>query len=523
MILTFICLSILLAQYAYASNVAVSNVALQNIDTTANTIEIRFDLSQENTYSGTDANSQAFFDRVWVFVKFWNDSWVADTAWGHATLSSGGTLGDYSSSTGTGIADGVGAFCQPGPNQTLVWEYGTDGLGDTATAKVRVMAIEMVYIPEGQFYAGDASSTDTIMDKDTAGTALISATANIIYSSDTNYDDTQFGGDGAGILVDGDNGIDKDGTVEVDNAGFPTGYNAFYIMKYEVSQGQYRDFLNTLTKAQQTTRVAEIGTASDYAMNDAATVTCRSGIRLPASIPGSGPVTFGCDLDADGTFNEADDGEWLACNYLSWMDLCAFADWAGLRPFTELEFEKASRGGNIASAAGEYAWGNTTIDYFSDLTNAGTSSEVKGPTRSGANCNYNACSPDGPMRCGMFATSSSTRAEAGASYYGVMELSGNLWERPVTIGIGGGVEGVTGGRDFTGTHGDGSLTSGGYADNSDWPGYVTDKVSGATGSGFRGGDWNNGSAYARVADRNRAAYARTNRLNNFGGRCARTE
>ena len=34
-------------------------------------------------------------------------------------------------------------------------------------------------------------------------------------------------------------------------AGFPNDYNAFYCMKYELSQGGYRDFLNCLTYTQQ--------------------------------------------------------------------------------------------------------------------------------------------------------------------------------------------------------------------------------------------------------------------------------
>jgi formylglycine-generating enzyme required for sulfatase activity len=40
------------------------------------------------------------------------------------------------------------------------------------------------------------------------------------------------------------------------NPYYPVGFRGFYTMKYEISQVQYRDFLNTLTRAQQQERVA---------------------------------------------------------------------------------------------------------------------------------------------------------------------------------------------------------------------------------------------------------------------------
>src|ERR1017187_9220532 len=43
-----------------------------------------------------------------------------------------------------------------------------------------------------------------------------------------------------------------------------------------------------------------------------------------------------------------------------------------------------------------------------------------------------------------------------------------------------------------------------------------------TGSGFLGGDWNNTTSNAPVADRNNAANTNTNRNNNNGGRLAKT-
>jgi len=186
---------------------------------------------------------------------------------------------------------------------------------------------------------------------------------------------------------------------------------------------------------------------------------------------------------------------------------------------TELEFEKVCRGPNSA-VAGEYAWGNANIaGLVYTLSNDGQYNEAiatnyaSDPT---GNASYWATdgSINGPLRCGIFATSSSTRAEAGASYYGVMELSGNLLERPVTLGN-------SNGRSFLGSHGDGSLSTNGHATNSDWPGESGGEVTGATGSGFRGGSWVDDATIFRVSGRRFAALTYTDRYYSDGFRCVR--
>jgi hypothetical protein len=90
-----------------------------------------------------------------------------------------------------------------------------------------------------------------------------------------------------------------------------------------------------------------------------------------------------------------------------------------------------------------------------------------------------------------------------------MEMSGNLYERPVTVGN-------PTGRLFTGTHGDGLLTLAGNADVSGWPG------TNGVGAGFRGGDWYNGETSLQVSGRNNAAYTYVNRYYIFGGRGVRS-
>ena len=110
---------------------------------------------------------------------------------------------------------------------------------------------------------------------------------------------------------------------------------------------------------------------------------------------------------------------------------------------------------------------------------------------------------------GIFARPGSTREQAGASYWGIMELSGNLWERPVSIGN-------TPGRGFTGLPGNGVLAANGDADTAFWPG------ADASGAGGRGGNWYHAASVARASDRSYAAYVNAARGDNYGGRAARS-
>lgn len=131
---------------------------------------------------------------------------------------------------------------------------------------------------------------------------------------------------------------------------------------------------------------------------------------------------------------------------------------------------------------------------------------------------------------GIFAANAnnSGRITSGATYYGIMEMSGNVLERSVTLAN-------VAGRSYTGLHGNGSLFTDGSADVDFWPGINgnsdpnsvntafggTIGVTDAAGSGFRGGSVNQGNQ-ARVADRGGANFAANFRANNYGYRGVRS-
>ncbi len=249
-------------------------------------------------------------------------------------------------------------------------------------------------------------------------------------------------------------------------ADFPKGYAGFYCMKYEVSQKQYVDFFNTLPTtpiADPQKGVRNLGNTGNY----------RNFFTWS-------PATNLTDATTGSTSGDR------AQNYMGWADACAYADWAALRPMSELEYEKAARGndvtyGPIYPVQFEFPWGNTNITNLTGtLTNDGTISEgIPNPTSNNANALYTG-GISGPVRNGIFAAKNQTtdqRQQSGASFYGVMELSGNLAEMVVSTTIPYHSTCPAPQHAFSRTiHGDGSLNNNGNCDIPTWsnnPGYYT--------------------------------------------------
>ena len=530
-------LYLLFSSVALANNLNISNVTIASQDTSANTVTLQFDISWDNSWY--DSINK---DAAWVFIKYTTSN--SDT-WHHALLKTSGTNpSGFSTGSGTAIEivvsqDKRGAFIQRSSQGSgtlsttsvqFVWDYGVDGVADSAAnsngLRIKAIGIEMTYIPEGGYYLGDGSSgTLGEFEWEASRPGAVDSETDLMTFASGETDDDQW-------YYNTDSSASSDdvasGTLFTVSSSFPKGYAAFYLMKYEITEGEYVNFLNTLSRLQQNKRV-ESDVSGDSPVGNKTYVlanasSAASANRNTVQCPGSGngttnPIFF--------TTSRSD----RACSYLSWQDLAAYLDWAALRPFTEMEFEKACRG-PIYPVDGEYAWGTTSITGAAAggiSLNPETGAETI--STSGANAVYNNVtfssgdSGTGPLRVGILATSATTetRLTTGAGYYGNMDLSGSLWERPVTVGN-------ASGRGFSGSHGDGALTTltsyEGNADNPDWPLIdATDTARGitsSTGSGFRGGSWNNTSAYLVVSDRYYAGDANDTRASTHGGRGART-
>ena len=203
----------------------------------------------------------------------------------------------------------------------------------------------------------------------------------------------------------------------------PRVFSAFWMMKYEVTEGQYVDFFNTLTDSQQ----------------DLMDVTGALGKDSDEVVDGNTISWEG--LGTEMTTQSPD----RAINYVNQNMVLSYLAWAGLRPPTELEYEKACRG-TLLPVAGEFAWGTTTIDSNEyTLSNQGLEDElVTNPSSTAGNALYLATSDTlnrSPFRAGIFPASASlaTRVLTGGSALGIMELSGNLSE--ATISATGGAAG----------------------------------------------------------------------------------
>lgn len=453
-----------LTEHVFSNNVQVTNVRLTQQNMTDNFTIVEFDISWENSwrYSGGPAN----WDAVWVFVKFrigpagtWHHALLNDT--GHTscadgTISNGlltpGVPFHATTNPSVGIflfrsTAGTGNFsCQ---DVRLRWNYGANNVADGEEVEVQVFAIEMVYIPQGNFYVGSGGTesgafytypTPTTPYYITSEAAIPVGTSN----GSLYYPNPGTSGDQLGPVP----------------AAYPKGYNAFYVMKYELSQKAYLDFLNSLTRAQQINRVRSniTGTTAnfEYAMANYYEPLARNGIRsFTALPPPPGVVKFFCDLNINLVPNDAEDGLGIPNTFMIHGDITAYLDWSGLRLMTEFEFEKCARGPKTP-LANEYAWGTVVIYKNNQIVFPGLATEI--PAEYYSNSPY----IDGPLRNGAFARSNSTRELSGAGYYGCMDLSGNMQEMGCSIGH-------PLGRAYTGVHGNGTLTASGEADVMNWP------------------------------------------------------
>lgn len=503
---------LLLSQIASANNVVISNITSYP---TGSYTQVGFDLSWENSWRTSSLTSN--YDAVWVFIKYKD----TDGTWKHLNL----TNANNSITAGYTIdvpSDLKGAFIYRSANGTGNVSLTDVRLGVTLTPgsfDVQVFGTEMVYIPQGNFSIGDGNGTTESANAfhtaaGNSSVAISTSLASNIRTDANTYDDAQI--ETSGIGIDGDGGIDTDDNGSIDNASFPTGYPAFYCMKYEISQRGYADFLNTLTYDQQTFNTT---TAPNNATGTSALgSTFRVYIEIVTpGVSATAPAVYGLDGDGDNVFDESTDGEWIALNNATWPRICAYLDWAALRPMTELEFEKICRGPN-STLLNEYAWGTTTIFASAyTLSASAQSAEIASNASStDGNAAYTTTSASAMLRSGIFAAGTTSRATAGAAFYGVMEMSGNAYERPVTVGN-------VAGRSFTGVLGNGELNASGHADVDFWPGIngnntgstANTTYGGATGvtqsagSGWRGGEVGYASTTLRISDRQFAAEVNT--------------
>ena len=449
------------------------------------------------------------WDAAWLFVKRrggGQDPHVRLAPSGHRMVSNAHP--DQPGASLTVPSDGMGAFVyrdaptdERGANDwTLRLKVALSE--DTALSDlpptVTVYGVEMVYVPDGPFSVGDPQPTG-----EAPPDAFYEQTADTTQAPP--YRITDSGPiplcDGPGSLCSPEmrEEIREDGRrLGSIPASYPNGYDAFYLMKYELTQGQYAAFLRSLSNGQTNSRDPVSGRTYEA---DRGTIALVGGQYL-AGRPDR------------------------ACNFLTWADAAAYMDWAGLRPMTEFEYTKAARG-PAEPVADEFAWGSTTITHGDTIRAPGgpEARDEDGDEYVRGNANYDGGGGDehvggdggaGPLRVDIFETrahrteADNLREASGAGYYGALDLTGSLFERAITATNEDGLR-------FQGTHGNGDLAYPARASNEDWP-----PLDGS-GIGLRGGNYrrepNRG---LRLADRRFGDYRGYYRGAAMGIRAART-
>lgn len=445
----------LFAASASANDIQVSNVAIVNNSLATKELDIQFDISWQNSWRGGPVTN---WDAAWVFVKYRTNSGI----WYHVEPAESGGSAPSGTAMVNGLLkpnnaynaasnpvvgvfmhrsiDGHGIFSATGAS--LHWNYGSAGLNYMDIAEVKVFAIEMVLVEQGAFACGSG------------GTEVDAFTLTTINTGDPTV---QPSGTGA---LGGQAGGWPSGLTLPSTVDFPNGYGAFYCMKYELSQGQYVDFLECLTRGQQVERTAMSPPAGTTAwsnlgvpygvMDPAGYLGYGAGITSPMVVDPFAPITYGSSYDHN------------PCNYLTGYDLLAYFDWSGLRPMTELEFEKACRG-TLPPVPNEYVWGSTLINTATVTIGAGgANAQITSPYSStSGNPIHPKSFGGGPARVGVSAAhvANTGRTTSAAGYYGCMDLAGNVKEGSI-------VDAAFLG--FTGRHGDGSLAPDGNPNVSNW-------------------------------------------------------
>ena len=470
---------------------------------------LTFTIKWDNSWRVNGSQGPNNWDAIWVFVK--RQPCAANGIWSHSLLST--TAADHTITTPNTynliidpVSDGMGVFIhrdasannQIGNLSTattvtikLSGTYNPALVGSSSSSdNFKVFGIEMVYVPTGNFYIGDGrtSNTNNFSAGNTIGAVQITSA---IQSA------------GLGSYINYTSNPAYGCVIPLPNT-FPLGYNGFYCMKYEINQQQILDYLNSLTYDQQKGRldvwgvsVRQPSAVNSYWSNN----QHRQFIRT---------VTAGTNNSVPAIFDFAGNAwcAYLPAGFMNWQDLTSYLDWSGLRPMTEFEYEKACRG-TLNPVQYEYPWGNSsTLNMVNGTsTNGNTATEYYNGILDGmVHANWDA----GPARSGFAATSSSNRTQAGATFYGIMDMAGNLWEQ--CVGGGTGYNYST----FTSANGDGALTKTGLANTNGWPsdGGV------ASGTILKGGGYYNLNSYytsgAAFQVSDRSFYAGTTLNQNTG-------
>jgi len=408
-------------------------VEVSNVSVTGN--DITFDISFKNSWTsyantgvGSNPNYPCNRSGIWVFLKVqsnvtneWTHQKVSTTAANHNVVTPNPVIGIFPSNDGVGVmlhhSSSASSFSTFSTRLKLQMDAVPIG-----QLNFKVFGIEMVESNLGGFYVGDGYFTERTLD-------TVSVTSSIIPADAFVHSSSPVGSSHPAI-----------------NSSYPTGYSKTNCMRYECTNEQYVEFLNTLTYDQQRalTDASPDAAANTNAFNFE---TSLNNTLIKIKTPGINnlqPAVYACDYNGNNIYYENGDGQNQAFENATVKRVLSYLDWSGLRLMSELEYEKFCRGSSGNGLGGflprprverEYAWGNDSIIgiNIADASNVGMDNErYVGPSGMGrAVCRANPISSQNfssPMRVGQFAGASTGREASGASYWGIMDMTGNVSE-----------------------------------------------------------------------------------------------
>ena len=524
-------LATLFCSIAFGNNVNLANVSILNNGPAS--IQVQFDLSWENSWRvNTGPNN---YDGVYVFFKgrtpggnwfpilfTYTNNVLPTGAESLNNLPSAFTYQQgeviFRSSNGIGNVSFTGI--KLGVDPALPYNI-----------EVRGFALEVVYIPNsyasGGYVLGDGDGTNEAGNafhgsSTNNNSLLIKFPGTHFLTVDANFFDDVTASTSGVVLQQ--NRLITDGAGYI-NDNFPV-TSSMWCMKYELSQAAYRDFLNTLTVVQQTTRTATAPT-SVTGTGALIAVAGTNRMYIEVAIPASGatPAVYGCDANNNNIYDEPTDGEWVSCNYLSWGDVAAYLAWCGMAPMTENNYERICRGytnnSYLPSIYGEYAWGSSTLNTSAlSLANATAANETAiGASLTLGNANTGSSTINAPARNGIFAGPTTSRITSGATFFGVMDMTGNLGEPCITIGNALGRAFKS--NAFVNYNNIGILSTLGNAYGKPWPydgvNCNSCEITGSVGTIIRGGDFGYSGTSLYISDRTQGLFP-TSRLPYYGCR-----
>ena len=320
---TLLVLAALLSASAAAQPLRVESIRadLAARDTVAQTIPVTIELAWDAWRDGDRWNAAwiaASFERepgVWSDLRFRTDA-ASARASAPVEVAPAEVPGGYARGLAVHrAADGAGTLFV---TVEAVWDVGVsyatippDGV------PLRALGVELSHVAAGPFEVGEAVPDS--LRQPNAFQGAEGGTFQIGSEDEIAVGDVP--GALAYVVPEGEAyaGGDAAGPVP---AAFPKGADAFYVMTYPITQGQYADFLSILPPRARAAR--DVTAYPTYAEKGGSIV---------------------CDADTCRAVHPD-----RAANFLAWADGTAWAAWAGLRPMTELEYEKAAAGTPADSA-----------------------------------------------------------------------------------------------------------------------------------------------------------------------------